>query len=168
VIRLNFMLDRVRYLQAGIDFGPRPGLRNDTVSILSPHETFVSSISSGITKERSLRSVRIPERNQVLARFLGMLAAESSNEKLFIQVRQQKVSPKKISVLRNSNFFRESARGTGYMNEGDALLTANRLQRLLQFNEGLEAADISVITPYVEEKRDILDKLRVNSYGPAE
>jgi superfamily I DNA and/or RNA helicase len=42
------------------------------------------------------------------------------------------------------------------------------LQRLLQFNEGLEAADISVITPYVEEKRDILDKLRVNSYGPAE
>jgi flagellar biosynthesis GTPase FlhF len=67
-------------LQAGIDFGPRPGLHNDAVSFLSPPGTFVSSISSGVKMERSLRSVRIPERNQVLDRFLGMLAAESSNE----------------------------------------------------------------------------------------
>jgi restriction endonuclease Mrr len=54
-----------------------------------------------------------------------------------------------IFVLRNSNIFRESARGTGYMNEEEALITANKFQRLLQLNEGLEAADIAVITPYV-------------------
>jgi superfamily I DNA and/or RNA helicase len=74
-----------------------------------------------------------------------------------------------ISLLRNSNIFRASARDTGYMNEGEALLTANTLQRLLQLNEGIEAADIAVIiTPYVEQKCAILDKLRVNAYGPAE
>jgi AAA domain len=65
-----------------------------------------------------------------------------------------------VSVLQNSNIFGESARGTGYMNEGEASLTANTLQRLLQLNEGLEQAEISVITPYVELKRAILDKLR--------
>jgi hypothetical protein len=31
------------------------------------------------------------------------------------------------------------------MNEGEASLTANTLQRLLQLNEGLEPADIAVI-----------------------
>ena len=75
-----------RSLHARIDYGSRPGLRSDAVSILSPPETFVSSISSGVKMERSIRSVRIPERNQVLAIFLRMLAAESSNKNLFIQV----------------------------------------------------------------------------------
>jgi AAA domain len=42
------------------------------------------------------------------------------------------------------------------------------LQRLLQLNEGLEAAEIADITPYVEQKRAILENLRVNAYGPAE
>ena len=73
-----------------------------------------------------------------------------------------------ISVLLNSNIFRESAHGTGCMNEGEALLTANKLQRFLRLNEGLEAADIAVITPYVEQKCAILDKLRANACGPAE
>jgi superfamily I DNA and/or RNA helicase len=73
-----------------------------------------------------------------------------------------------ISVLRNSNIYRESSRGTGYTNEGEASLTANTLQRLLQLNKGLDPADIAVITPYVEQKRAILDKLRVNDYGSAE
>ena len=82
---LEFYAGTGRSLNAGIDFGPRPGLRNDAVYILSSPETFVSSISSGVTMERSLRSVRIPERNQVLAIFLGILSAESK-KKLFIQV----------------------------------------------------------------------------------
>ena len=77
-------------------------------------------------------------------------------------------SSTQILVLRNSNIFIKSARGTGYMNEGEALLSANTLQRLLRLNEGLEAAEIAVITPYVEQKRAILDKLRANAYGPAE
>jgi hypothetical protein len=76
---LEFYAGPGRSLQGGINFGPRPGLRNGTLSIMSPPESFVSSISSGVAMERSLRSVRIPERNHILARFLGMSPAESSN-----------------------------------------------------------------------------------------
>ena len=77
-------------------------------------------------------------------------------------------SSTQISVLRHYNIFRESARVTGYMNEGEALLIANKFQNLIRLSEGIEAADIAVITPYVEQKRAILDKLRANAYGPAE
>jgi hypothetical protein len=101
---LEFYAGPGRSLQVGIDCGPRPGLRNDAVFILSPPEMFVSSISSGVTMERSLQSVRIPDLNNVLARCLGMLAAESSNEKLFIQVYQQKARPKNIQRTRSRSF----------------------------------------------------------------
>jgi AAA domain len=73
-----------------------------------------------------------------------------------------------IRVLRNAKLSSESARGTGYMNDGEASLTANTFQRLLQLNECLQPGDIAVITPYVEQKRAILAKIRDSAYGPAE